>query len=100
MAHWPKTVPGKLFTFTLIVALASVVVWFGLVLSGPVAWIFLAILAISTLAYVARAFWLRRADAAAEQAWVGEFSFRDVVDRMRAKEASLLADETLELSAR
>jgi hypothetical protein len=100
MAHWPKTVPGKLVTFSLIAAVASVVMWFGLVLSGPIAWIFLALAAIATLASVGRALWLRRADAAAERDWVGEFSFGDVVKRMRAREASLLANEALELSAR
>jgi Flp pilus assembly protein TadB len=100
MAHWPKTVPGKLSTFFLAVAVVSVVVWFAVAVSGPLAWISLAVVAITTLASVARYAWRRRADNAAERAWVGEFSFGDVVDRMRAKEARLVANEALELSAR
>jgi predicted membrane chloride channel (bestrophin family) len=87
MAHWPKTVRGKLVTFLLTIAVVSIVVWFALALSGPLAWISLAVVAIAALTSVTLYAWGRRANAARERAWVGEFSFGDVVHRMRAREA-------------
>jgi membrane protein implicated in regulation of membrane protease activity len=84
MAHWPKTVSGNLFTFALIIAVTPIVVSIAVSLSGPLVWGSLAVVALASLAlYV----WRRRVESARERAWVGQFSFGDVVSRMRAREA-------------
>ena len=87
MAHWPKTVSGNLFTFGLILVVAPLLVWFVITLPSWVLWAFAAI----ALAAVAAVLWRRRLDAARERAWVGEFSFGDVVARRRAAEELELA---------
>ncbi|HUF58079.1 MAG TPA: hypothetical protein VMR89_01105 [Actinomycetota bacterium] len=82
MAHWPKTVSGKLFTLGLSIVVVPLMVWFVITLPS---WVLLA-LAVVALAAVALVIWRRRLDAAREQAWVGEFSFGDVVRRRQASE--------------
>jgi membrane protein implicated in regulation of membrane protease activity len=84
MAHWPKTVSGNLFMFALVVMIAPLVVWIAVALSGPLVWASLAVVALLSLALYA---WRRRVESARERAWVGQFSFGDVVRRMRAREA-------------
>ena len=84
MAHWPKTLRGNVLTVLLIVAATPLVVIVANALSGPIVWAGLVLVALTFLAlYV----WRRRVDAARERAWVGAFSFGDVVARMRAREA-------------
>jgi hypothetical protein len=83
MAHWPKTVRGNLLTFVFIVALAPVVVWLAVALSGPIVWASLAVLAAIPVALYA---WRRRVEVAKQKAYVGAFTFGDAVQRMRAKE--------------
>ena len=75
MAHWPKTVSGNLFTFGLIVVVVPLLVWFVVTLPSVV---LLGIAAVALVA-VALVIWRRRLEAARERAWVGEFSFGDVV---------------------
>ena len=83
MARWPKTVRGRLFYISLGAVCGPLVVWFVLTLPS----LFLWALAVVALASVALYAWRRRIDSARERAWVGEFSFGDVVRRRRAQEA-------------
>jgi hypothetical protein len=83
MAHWPKTVSGNLLLFLFTIAAAPIVVWAAVLLSGPLVWASLVVVALMVVALVIRR---RRIDAARERAWVGSFSFGDVVRRRRAKE--------------
>ena len=87
MAHWPKTVSGNLFTFALILLVAPLLVWFVITLPS---WVF-GVFAVLALAGVALVLWRRRLDAARERAWVGQFSFGDVVRRRKAAEELELA---------
>jgi ABC-type bacteriocin/lantibiotic exporter with double-glycine peptidase domain len=91
MGYVPETVRGKLFALVLSVAVVLVAMWSTVALSGPLVWIALAIVALTTFTLVARYAWRRRAETALERAWVGAFSFGDVVGRMRAKEALQVA---------
>ena len=84
MAHWPKTVSGNLLIFAFTLAVAPLAVAAAVALSGPLVW---ALLVIVALVIVGMVIWRRRVDAARERAWVGSFSFRDVVRRRHAKEA-------------
>jgi hypothetical protein len=70
--------------FALVVLVTPLVVWIAVSLSGPMVWASLAVASLISLAVYA---WRRRIESARERAWVGELSFGDVVDRMRAREA-------------
>ena len=83
MAHWPRTVPGKTIYLLTIAVIVPLSVWFLI----NVPWYVLGVLGVAALVSVALYLWRRRVDAARERAWVGEFSFGDVVGRMRAREA-------------
>jgi hypothetical protein len=83
MARWPKAVRGKLFYISLAAVAVPLVVWFVLTLPN----IFLWAIAVVALASGALYLWRRRVESARERAWVGEFSFGDVVSRRRAEEA-------------
>jgi hypothetical protein len=83
MARWPQTVRGKLFYISLAAVTAPLVVWFVLTLPSLFLWA-LGVVAIASLVLDA---WRRRVESARERAWVGEFSFGDVVRRRRAEEA-------------
>ena len=87
MAHWPKTVSGNLFTIGLAVVVVPLLVWFFITLPGFVIWGIAGV----ALASVALVIWRRRIEAARERAWIGEFSFGDVVARRRAAEELELA---------
>ncbi|MBA3737193.1 MAG: hypothetical protein H0W97_01350 [Actinobacteria bacterium] len=87
MVHWPKTVSGNLFTIGLAVVVVPLLVWFFVTLPGFVLWG----LAAAVVASVALVIWRRKVEAARERAWVGEFSFGDVVARRRAAEELELA---------
>ncbi|MGI8615979.1 MAG: hypothetical protein ACR2L4_04230 [Actinomycetota bacterium] len=87
MAHWPKTVSGNLFTFGLAVIVLPLLVWFLITLPGLVIWGLVAV----ALAGVALFVWRHRVEAARERAWIGEFSFGDVVRRRRAADKRELA---------
>jgi hypothetical protein len=88
VVHWPKTVYGNVILFMLTLAITPLVVWAAVSLSGPLVW---AALAVVALALVGLAIRRRRIEAARERAWVGAFSFGDVIDRMRAREAGQVA---------
>jgi hypothetical protein len=83
MVRWPKTVRGKLFYISLAAVTAPLVVWFVLTLPSLFLWA-LGLVALASLVLYA---WRRRVESARERAWVGEFSFGDVVRRRRAEEA-------------
>jgi hypothetical protein len=84
MAYWPKTLRGKVFASLLFIAAVPVVLWAAISLSGPIVWLSLVVAA---LAFIAVYAWRRRDNAARERAWVGAYSFANVVERMRAREA-------------
>jgi hypothetical protein len=90
MVHWPKTVYGNLILLLLTLAITPILVWAAVSLSGPLVW---AALSVVGLALVALAIRRRRIEAARERAWVGAFSFGDVIDDMRAREAGQVAAE-------
>jgi hypothetical protein len=88
MVHWPKTVYGNMMVFLLTLAILPILVWAAVLLSGPLVW---ASLAVVVLACIGLAVKRRQNEAARERAWVGAFSFGDVIDRMRAREAAHIA---------
>jgi hypothetical protein len=84
MAQWPKTTRGNVLTVLLIVAAAPFVWIAAVALSGPLVWATLVLVALASIVlYV----WRRRVEAARERAWVGAFSFGDVVASLRARDA-------------
>ena len=83
MAHWPRTVTGKSFYVALIAVVVPLTVWFLVTVPSYV----LLALALTAIISVALYLWRRKVDAAREEAWVGEFSFGDVVGRMKARDA-------------
>ncbi len=87
MAQWPKTVRGKLFYVSLAVVVVPLAGWFLMTLPGVFIWGLAAI----AVGIVALLLWRRRLESARERAWVGEFSFGDVVARRRAKDKVELA---------
>lgn len=91
MVHWPKSVFGNVFLFLFTLGMAPIVVWVAVSLSGPLVWASLAVVA---CAFVALYAWRRRAETARERAWVGEFSFGEVIARMRAREAVQIASHS------
>jgi membrane protein implicated in regulation of membrane protease activity len=84
MAYWPKTLRGNVFTVLLIVVGVPLALIIVTALSGPLVW---AGLTLTALTSVALYIWRRKVDRARERAWVGEFSFGDVIAKMRAREA-------------
>jgi hypothetical protein len=88
MVHWPNTVYGNVILLLLTLAITPIVVWAAVSLSGPLVWAALAVVALACVAgYIRR----RRIEAARQRAWVGAFSFGDVIDAMRAREAGQVA---------
>jgi membrane protein implicated in regulation of membrane protease activity len=84
MAYWPKTLRGNILTVLLIVVGLPIAVFLVISLSGPLVW---AGLALAALTWVALHIWRRRVQRARERAWVGAFSFGDMIESMRAREA-------------
>jgi hypothetical protein len=83
MAHWPRTVSGKSFYVAMIAVAVPLTVWFLITVPSYV----LLALGVIALASVGLYLWRRKLDAAREKAWVGEFSFGDVVGRMKTRDA-------------
>ena len=83
MAHWPRTAAGKSFYVALVAVVVPLTVWFLVTVPTYV----LLALGVIAIISVALFIWRRRLDAAREKAWVGEFSFGDVVGRMKARDA-------------
>ena len=83
MAHWPKTGTGRAFYIALFAVVVSFSVWLLMTVPSYVIYA----LGVVALVSVALYLWRRKLDAAREKAWVGEFSFGDVVGRMKARDA-------------
>ncbi len=81
--QWPKTGTGRAFYIGLIAVVVPFTVWF--VMTAP-SYVLFAI-GVVALVGVGLSLWRRKLDAAREKAWVGEFSFGDVVGRMKARDA-------------
>jgi arginine exporter protein ArgO len=83
MVHRPKSVSGYVLLSMLVIGitviLVSIAQWSLMVL---------AIIGVVALGYFALVLWRRRVEAERERAWVGSFSFGDVVARRRAREAA------------
>ena len=88
MAHLPTTVRGVLLTLLYLAVAIPPLVWLAITLSGPVAWITVALVAIAVIAFFVQR---RRLEAARERAHVGAFSFGDVNRRIHAEEALAVA---------
>ena len=84
MVHRPRSVIGYVFSFLIALGVAYGAVSLMDALSGP--WFLgaLAVIAVATLVVVLRR---RRLEAAQERAWIGSFSFAEVVERRRTEEA-------------
>ena len=95
MAQWPKTVSGRSFYIAMIAVVVPLTMWFLMTVPSYVLWALGVIAIISVALYL----WRRRLDAAREKAWVGEFSFRDVVGRMKARDTLDRARESGTLTA-
>ena len=95
MAHWPKTGTGRAFYVGLIAVVVPFTVWFLMTVPSYV----LYALGVVALVWVGLYLWRRKLDAAREKAWVGEFSFGDVVGRMKARDALDRAREPGTLTA-
>jgi hypothetical protein len=89
MLRPPTTVRGALLAFCVLAAAIPLIVWLAISLSGPIVWIVLALVAITTIAFILRH---RLLDAKRERAWVGAFSFGDVNARIRAEQALVDSD--------
>jgi hypothetical protein len=84
MVHWPKTVYGNTLLLLVAVGALGIAVSLAAVVPGSLLW---GAAAVAALTYVGLYVSRRRIEAARERAWVGEFSFGDVIARMRAREA-------------
>jgi membrane protein implicated in regulation of membrane protease activity len=84
MIHRPRSVIGYVILIMIIIALMPMVVSLAGSLSSPWLWAAIAVVAVTSISYV---LWRRRVEAARERAWVGSFSFGDVVARRRAEAA-------------
>ncbi|HEX5937972.1 MAG TPA: hypothetical protein VFZ75_09840 [Actinomycetota bacterium] len=85
MVHRPRTVIGYVFLFLTALGITPIVVSLAGSLSSPWLWASVAVIALICIAVIAQR---RRVEAAKERAWVGSFSFGDVVASMRAREAA------------
>jgi hypothetical protein len=84
MVHWPKTAYGNALLFLVSLGAVGIVVSLAAVVPGSL----LGGAAVAVvLTYVGLYVWRRRVEAARERAWVDQFSFGDVIARMRAREA-------------
>jgi uncharacterized membrane protein len=81
--QWPKTGTGRAFYIGLIAVVVPFTVWFLMTVPSYV----LYALGVVALVAVGLYLWRRKLDAVREKAWVGEFSFGDVVGRMKARDA-------------
>jgi hypothetical protein len=85
----PKTVYGSVLL--ILVALAVIPLLVSLVTAvGPWAWPAFAAIGVMAIAMV---LWRRHVEAGRERAWGAEFSFGEVVERMRARNDATIAAE-------
>jgi hypothetical protein len=90
MAHWPKSVYGNALLFMTALGIVAIAVSIATVV--PVA-LLVASAVVVVVGWVGLYGWRRRTDAARERAWVDAFSFGEVVERMRAREARRRSSE-------
>ena len=95
MAQWPKTATGRSFYIALIALVVPLTVWFLMTVPSYVLYALGMVAIVSVALYL----WRRKLDAARERDWVGEFSFGDVVGRMKARDALDRAREPGTLTA-
>lgn len=98
MVQWPKTGTGRAFYVALIAVVVAFTVWFLTTVPSYMLYVLYA-LGVIALVSVGLYLWRRKLDAAREKAWVGEFSFGDVVGRMKARDAHDRAREPGTLTA-
>lgn len=84
MAYWPKTLRGNVLTVLLISVGAPIALIGAIALSGPWVWGGLTLVAFTSVAlYI----WRHTVEHRRERAWVGAFSFGDMVASMKARQA-------------
>ena len=92
MVHRPRSVIGYVFLFLITLGIGAVVVSLPAgTLTSP--WLWGAVAVIVSISVLALA-WRRHVDTARERAWVGSFSFAEVVARRRAEEALRRTEST------
>jgi hypothetical protein len=96
MAHWPRTVLGKLLALLVAVSAASFI-WVAIALTGLVIGSSIAILALTSVALF---MWYRTVQTAHNITVDNGFSFGNAVRRMRANDALARTAEASERSAR
>jgi hypothetical protein len=84
MVHRPKSLMGYVLLLLITVGVVYVMVSLLDTLPGPWVWGSLAVTVLASFVVFA---WRRRIEAARERAWIGAFSFADVVTRRREEEA-------------
>jgi hypothetical protein len=85
MIHRPKTVYGYVLLSMLAIGITPILVS---IVASPWSVMVWATLGVVALAGLVLYLWRRRVEAARERAWVGAFSFGDVIAGMRAREAA------------
>ena len=84
MAYWPRTLRGNVIAVLLISIAAPIALIGAVALSGPLVWGTLVLVAVTSVAlYIRR----RAVEHKRERAWVGAFSFGDMVASMKARQA-------------
>ena len=84
MAYWPKTLRGNIFAVLVILIGIPIALIVAIALSGPLVWGGFALVAVISVAlYI----WRRSVERARERAWIGSFSFGDMLASMRARQA-------------
>lgn len=91
MVHRPRSVIGYVFLFLITLGIGAVVISSPGTLAHP--WLWGAVAVIVSMSVLTLA-WRRHVEAARERAWVGSFSFAEVVTRRRAEEASQRTEST------
>jgi prepilin signal peptidase PulO-like enzyme (type II secretory pathway) len=92
MAHWPKTVVGNVVAFVLAILVVMTVVQFAIVLSGPIVWITLAAVALTSGVVLVVLVTRRRMTAAAYDLTLADApSFADVLPHWNRHDPELPA---------
>ena len=86
MIHRPNPGIAYVILFLIAIALTTIVASLTGFLSRTWLWAAIVVLAVSSISYFVQR---RRVESARERAWVGSFSFGDVVARRRAEAAQL-----------
>lgn len=84
MVHLPKSIYGNALLFLVTLGVVGIAVPVVAAVPGS---LLAASAAAIVLMCVGLVVWRRRVEAGRERAWVGQFSFGDVIARMHAREA-------------